>query len=241
MPNYQHAPAWYLVRSRGKLARWFNLLHWPYTLWHLSYVVIGATLAPAIDWALLGWSVLAFFLAVGIASHAADQLNGDPLRLSLKRSYLVAAMAISLVAAAAIGITQFAVQPLPAWTLLLIPAGVLMAIGYGLEWPGLHGDVQFALWWAVFPLAAGYIAQDQVWRWELVPVVLLAFLTGALQRWLSKRSKAIRRGEETGDVAVSGRASVIDEEGRLKRLDSALLAMSFAIPLAAGALLITKV
>ncbi len=56
-----------------------NLLHIPYTFWHLSFVVLGAAIAPTIHLERLMGTLLAFFLAVGIAAHALDELNGRPL------------------------------------------------------------------------------------------------------------------------------------------------------------------
>ena len=41
-------PAYYAARPGG-WRDWWTLLHPPYTSWHLSYVVIGATLAPRTD------------------------------------------------------------------------------------------------------------------------------------------------------------------------------------------------
>ena len=68
--------AWYILDSQRWWARWLNVLHLPYTGWHLSYVVIGASLADTISWTLLGWTLLAFFLGMGIASHCFDLLQG---------------------------------------------------------------------------------------------------------------------------------------------------------------------
>src|SRR5262249_48096700 len=45
-----------------------TLLHPPYTLWHLSYVAVGAALAPKMDWGLWGWTTLAFALAMGVGA-----------------------------------------------------------------------------------------------------------------------------------------------------------------------------
>jgi hypothetical protein len=52
-------PAFYALRPGGWRDYW-TLLHPPYTVWHLSYVAIGAALAPRVDWAVLGWTLLAF-------------------------------------------------------------------------------------------------------------------------------------------------------------------------------------
>ena len=71
-------PAFY-ARHGGLWADWWTMLHPPYTVWHLSYAVLGAGLAPRLSWAMLGATVLAFFLAVGVAAHALDELQGRPL------------------------------------------------------------------------------------------------------------------------------------------------------------------
>ena len=45
MAETRDRPAFYALSPGGWRDYW-SLLHPPYTLWHLSYVVIGAALAP---------------------------------------------------------------------------------------------------------------------------------------------------------------------------------------------------
>ena len=71
-------PAFYALEGGGR-RDYVTLLHLPYTGWHLSYVVVGGCLAPAVAWGRLGLTVLAFFLALGIGAHALDELHGRPL------------------------------------------------------------------------------------------------------------------------------------------------------------------
>jgi len=52
-------PAFYAARSGG-WRDWWTLLHPPYTAWHLSYVVIGASLAPRVDTGRLVATLLAY-------------------------------------------------------------------------------------------------------------------------------------------------------------------------------------
>jgi hypothetical protein len=68
-------PSWYALETGG-WRDYVTLLHPPYTLWHLSYVVIGAALAPPWYPGRLGATLVAFFLAVGIGAHALDELHG---------------------------------------------------------------------------------------------------------------------------------------------------------------------
>ena len=70
--------AFYALRPGGARDV-ITLLHPPYTAWHLSYVALGAGLAEHTDGARLAWTLAAFLLAVGIAAHCLDELNGRPL------------------------------------------------------------------------------------------------------------------------------------------------------------------
>ncbi len=70
-PRVGDRPAFYAAELGG-WRDYITLLHPPYTLWHLSYVVLGASLAPTVRYDRLGATLLALFLAVGIAAHALD-------------------------------------------------------------------------------------------------------------------------------------------------------------------------
>src|SRR5258708_6416868 len=71
----------------------------PYTAWHRSYVVLGASLAPAVDIVRLSATLVAFFLAVGISAHALDELKGRPLGTELPGAVLTGAAAVALIGA----------------------------------------------------------------------------------------------------------------------------------------------
>jgi len=196
------AAAWYIVPSENPWARWFNLLHWPYTLWHLSYVVIGAGLADGLSWPLLGWTLLAFFLGMGVAAHCFDLLHGDPLRLGLKAGQLRFVGLAALAGAMSIGIWQIWAGQVPAQLVFAVPTGAALAYGYGQEWKGFHGDWQFASWWAVFPFLVGYLAQGLDFSFELLPVGIFLFLTARVQRILSTRVRYLRRQVGKATVAL---------------------------------------
>src|SRR5437870_8098124 len=84
----ERRPAFYAARSGGWRDYW-TLLHPPYTAWHLSYVLLGASLAPAPDPRIVVGALLAFGLAVGIGAHAFDELRGRPLRTRIPSAVLV--------------------------------------------------------------------------------------------------------------------------------------------------------
>src|SRR5439155_3262704 len=78
MVDRTYRAAFYAARA-GTLGDWWTLLHPPYTAWHLSYVAVGAALAPQLSPSRLAVTLVAFFLAVGVAAHALDEYHGRPL------------------------------------------------------------------------------------------------------------------------------------------------------------------
>ena len=82
-------PAFYAL-APGGWRDYVTLLHPPYTLWHLSYVAIGAALAPHFRAGILGLALLAFFLGMGVAAHALDELHGRPLATRIGHRTLLA-------------------------------------------------------------------------------------------------------------------------------------------------------
>lgn len=168
-----------------------SLLHVPYTLWHLSYVPIGAALAPSLDLLVLAGTLAAFAFGLGIGAHALDEVKGRPLgtRLSDRALWMMGtgAMAVSM-AIAVIG--AFVVSPwVPVWAV----AGILLATGYALEWPVLHTDLGFGLAWGAFPLLVGYWAQTGSVTWAVLVMAGAATLLSLTQRALSTPARFVRR------------------------------------------------
>ena len=59
------APAYYATRARGLRRDVWAVLHPPYTAWHLSYVLIGASLVPLVAMVLvLRWKTCMLFRSV---------------------------------------------------------------------------------------------------------------------------------------------------------------------------------
>ena len=146
--------AFYAVgRGTGGPGDWLTLLHPPYTLWHLSYVAIGAAVMPhLVLWRLAG-TLVAFFLAVGIGAHALDELHGRPLGTGISGTMLTAVAVASITAAMALGLAEGGWKLLP-----FVLLGGILVYGYNLELFGgvLHSDVWFAVAWGAFPvLVAG--------------------------------------------------------------------------------------
>jgi hypothetical protein len=186
-------PAFYAL-ERGGWRDYVTLLHPPYTLWHLSYVAVGAALAPHFHLNRMLWGIAAFFLAMGVAAHALDELHGRPLRTQIPSGVLAAIAIVSLGGAVAIGIGAAAAW---GWGLLVfIGVGAILVPAYNLEL-ALHTDWGFALCWGVFPVLTGYFVEAQSLRVEAVAAAGYAFALSLAQRALSTPVREARRERST--------------------------------------------
>lgn len=205
-------PAWYALETGG-WRDYVTLLHPPYTAWHLSYVVIGGCLAPAVAWGRLSAAVAAFALAVGIGAHALDELVGRPLRTSIPGSILAALAAVSITAASVIGVAgAVAFEP---WIVLLVPVGLFLVLAYNLELLGgrFHSDLWFGLAWGGFPVLGGYAAVAGDVSIAALLAAAFAVVLSLAQRALSNHVRFVRRRV----LAVEGELELRD--GSHERLD----------------------
>jgi hypothetical protein len=171
-----------------------TILHPPYTLWHLSYVAVGAALAPHFHLNRMLWALLSFFLAMGIAAHALDELKGRPLKTRIPSAVLVAVATISLIGACAIGVG--AARAWGWWLLAFVVVGAAVVPLYNLEL-ALHNDWGFALTWGAFPALTGYFVEAQTLRVEAVAAAGYAVALSLAQRALSTPVRQARRERDT--------------------------------------------
>lgn len=205
-------PAWYALDTGG-WRDYVTLLHFPYTAWHLSYVVIGGCLAPIVVWERLGATIAAFALAVGIGAHALDELSGRPLRTSIPNVVLAGLAAVSIGAACAIGVVG-AVTFEP-WLALLVPIGLFLVLAYNLELLGgrFHSDLWFGLAWGGFPVVCGYAAVAGDLSVAALLAAAFAVLLSLAQRALSNHVRFVRRRVAAVDAVLEL------EDGSRERID----------------------
>jgi hypothetical protein len=188
-------------------------------------------------------TLLAFFLAVGIAAHALDELHGRPLGTHIPSAVLVAASVVALAGAVAlgvIGVTRVG------WALVpFIVIGPLLVVAYNAEWLGglVHTDSGFALAWGVFPVLTAYVAQAE--RLSLAAVIGAAgaFGLSTAQRALSTPARCMRRQV----VEVEGTLVLADESTRqvdramlIQPVERALRVLSWTVVLLAAAMAIAR-
>jgi len=185
--------AWYDVKMKGWVRDFIILLHPPYSLWHLSYIPIGAALAPVMNWATLGWTLLAFFLGMGIGAHCADELRGRPLRTKIPGWILALLCVLSLGGAVYIGVAIGLKETI--WILPLIIFGVFIVFAYNLElFRGFfHTNFWFGFAWGAFPAITAYVAQTHTVSPDLILLAAACLLYSMTQRVLSLQCRFWRR------------------------------------------------
>jgi hypothetical protein len=226
------APAYYAARTTGWRRDVWALLHPPYTAWHLSYVLIGASLAPTVSVVRLIATLLAFFLAVGVAAHALDELRGRPLQTAIPAGALWTAAAVGLLGAVALGLAGvFVIGP---WLLPFIAMGVFFVFAYNLELlrGRLHGDFWFALSWGAFPVLTAYFAQTGRLSLAALAAAVAGYALSYAQRMLSTPARLLRRRSRsvTGALTLADGSQVpLDRSMLLRPLERALAASSWGI------------
>ncbi len=185
--------AWYDIKAKGWLRDLLIILHPPYTLWHLAYVLIGAALAPQLNWGTLGWTLLAFFLGMGIGGHCLDELCGRPLRTKIPGVLLWTLAIVSIAGAIAIGVLVGVRETV--WVIPCIIFGGFIVFAYNMEWAKgfFHYDFWFGLAWGAFPAVTAYIAQTHTVSWGIIFVAGACLLYSMTQRVLSSHARLFRR------------------------------------------------
>ncbi len=235
-------PSFYALAPGG----WRDLvtiLHPPYTAWHLSYVAIGAALAPTFVLWRLGATLGAFLLALGVACHALDELQGRPLATLLSRAALLWLAVAGLGAAVAIGALGAVI--LSAWLIPLVMIGAFLALAYNLELFGgrFHSDLWFAVAWGGFPAFTGWFVETLDIRVEGVLVAVACSLISIAQRRLSTPARELRRrtAAVTGrQILRDGEVRELDADRMLAPLESTLSAMWKAMVVLAVALVLRR-
>ncbi|HEX4060459.1 MAG TPA: hypothetical protein VHY58_05480 [Streptosporangiaceae bacterium] len=239
-PPHRAAAFYDAGTGTGGVRDWITLLHPPYTVWHLSYVAIGAAVAGHVVLWRLGGTLLAFFLAVGVGAHALDELNGRPLNTGISSRGLVVAAVLSIGAAMVAGLLYGGLRLVP-----FVAVGGLFAVGYNLELLGgvLHNDFGFALTWGAFPVLVGAYTQ----HWTLPVSAFLAALAALLislgQRSLSTFARTLRRKTARVSLTITWQDGSQRQLGRgemLAPVERALRVFAWALGTLAVALVLAR-
>jgi hypothetical protein len=195
------------------------------------------------DWPLLGWTTLAFALAMGVGAHALDELRGRPLQTRISPGMLVTLAVVSISGAAAIGIAVAISTTL--WLLVFVAVGAFLVVAYNLELFGgaFHGGLWFPAAWGAFPVLTAYFASALTLHGAAFAAAGYAFASSWAQRRLSTPVRLVRRRV----VAVEGKAQLddgttlpLDADALASTPEMALKALAAATVLVAVALLLLR-
>lgn len=228
-------PAFY-ARTGSTTGDLLTLMHWPYTAWHLSYVVIGAAFAPEIDTVTLAGTLLAFLFGLGVGAHALDELYDRPLGTGLSPTVLRALGWGGLAAGGGLAVAgAILVSP---WTLIWGALGILLVATYTLEWVSwVHSNLGFALLWAAFPVLVGYWAQAESIGLPVIFAAAAATALSVTQRHLSTPARHVRRRARDASAIVGDEHW--DRQRLLDSWEHPLRSLAVAHVLLAVALLLT--
>ena len=229
--------------QRGGWRDWWTILHPPYTAWHLSYVVIGASLAPRVHVGRLVATVLAFFLAVGVAAHCLDELHGRPLRTLIPSSALVTATAVTLAGAVAIGVAGVVTVGA-----VLFPSS---SSGPCSSWPTTPSSSGASCTPTPVSRRRGVRSRCSPRTWPrpghcaLAPALAAvgAFALSWAQRSLSTPARELRRSVRTVEGTLTladGTVRHLDDRFLLAPLERALRAMSWGLVTVAAGLALAR-
>jgi hypothetical protein len=242
VPERSEGPAFYALAPGGWRDYW-TLLHPPYTLWHLSYVAIGASLASEVNGRWLGESLVAFFLGMGLAAHAMDELHGRPLSTRIPDGMLWTIAIVGLGGAVALGIDG--VIEVSPWLSIFIAFGGFIVVAYNLELFGgwFHSDLWFALAWGAFPALTGFFAQTGRVTVSSIVVAGACAALSAAQRTLSTPVRRLRRHvtSVSGELTLAdGTAEAFDASALRRTPETALRYLSLAMVLLGVGLVIAR-
>ena len=239
----EQRPAFYAL-APGGWRDYVTLLHPPYTLWHLSYVVIGAALAPELSVDRLLWGLAAFALALGVGAHALDELNGRPLRTAIPGRALVALAVVSIGAATVIGVAASLAGTL--WLLPFVAFGAFIVVAYSLELFGgrFHSDLWFALAWGAFPVLTAYVGAAETIRLPALLAAVFAAYLSLAQRRLSTSVRSVRRRTQAVSGSIEyrdGGAETISAETLTRVPEATLRVLTIAVVALAASLLALRI
>lgn len=238
----EERPAFYAL-APGGWRDWWTLLHPPYTLWHLSYVALGAATAAEVDLYRLGMSLLGFFLGVGLAAHALDELRGRPLGTSISDRVLQGVAIVSLAGAAVVGVVG--IVQVSAWLAAFVVVGAFLVVAYNLELFGgaFHSDLWFAIAWGGFPALTGAFAQDGKLEVAGVLIAGACVAISAAQRALSTPVRRLRRRVAAVEGTITLRDGTTEALGAdviRTAPEAALKLLALAMPVLATAFVISR-
>ncbi len=207
---------WYSAEG-SKLAELWTILHLPYTFMSLSFLAIGFGISGVQRWDVFAWIMVAYFLGLGIAAHAFDQLPGQG---SSYVKYLSPVELMQLGIGAVVGAVLIGIYwmvKLNAWHLLwIIPLQTFFVVAYPYAKFAkgfFHNDFSFAVSFGLIPVMAGYYINTLTLYNKFIPWAIVAFMISMIEITLSRYVRKWRK-----NVYLLAEPSVIEKPEKALKL-----------------------
>lgn len=191
--------AWFF--GEGRYRRYVDLLYLPYTAMVLSYVVIGAAMAPIIHYDRLAATLLAYFLGVGLSAHYLNEAATARASTNISRRRLLTISLSALSTALLIGVYYALTVSLVLFVFVFVETFFLFSYNVGSFMSGrFHNDFWFSFSWGSLPLLTSYFVNALTITPSSLLMSVVAGLTASIQARLSRWLKDWRRNPQLDDI-----------------------------------------
>ena len=181
----------------SKLGELWTILHLPYTIMCISFLGIGFGLSGTVRWGVFAATAVAYFLGLGVAAHAFDQLPnmGSNYVKHWTPHHLLIIGLCAIIVSVSIGI--YIMNTLWAYHLLwLIPIQTFFVWAYpnaNFMYGRFHTDKWFAVSFGFLPVVIGYYLNTLSFDLWVIPWAMVGFFISLGQINLSRESRRIRK------------------------------------------------
>jgi len=191
--------AWFF--GEGKYRGYLDLLYLPYTSMVLSYVVIGAAIAPVMHFDRLAATLAAYFLGVGLSAHYLNEASTARAGTKISRRKLLAISLLALSGALFIGVYYALTVSLPLFVFVFVETFFLFSYNVrSFMWGRFHNDFWFSLSWGSLPVLTSYFVNALTITPSGLVMSVVAGLTAGIQARLSRWLKDWRRNPQLDDI-----------------------------------------
>ena len=223
---------WYYKEGSKKAELW-TLLHLPYSLMLIAFVVIGFGIVKPINYSALILICAAYFIGIQ-ASHFFDQLpsvKGSKYVKHLTEKELLTLGGVSIGVALSLGVV-FIIGWHALWMipLMIIQASFVILYPVATLLKGFfHTDFWFAVGFGFMPVVIGYYANTLTLSWIVIPFGLICFLIAAIEILLSRYVRKRRKEASNGFSAASSGSSDNEFIAKPEKALKLLCLLSYAI------------
>lgn len=196
---------WYYKEGSKKAELW-TILHLPYTLMCISFLIVGFAIQKPINYEVMIGACIAYFFGLGISAHSLDQLPGmgsTYVKFLTTKELLI--LAITSMSIAIILGLYYIFQYQAIHLLWLMPLQAFFAIAYPVSklFKGFfHNDFWFGVAFGAIPVVVGYYANNLTFSLSIIPFSVLCFLIAEIEITLSRHSRSLRKQIANSELRI---------------------------------------